>query len=116
MPFEVTIAAFAAALADPALPSPASAVGRLAVPDSRRFSVYRNNVAVGLIGVLEARYPVVRRIVGPNVFRAIARRFAYARKPRSPVMIAYGDGFPDFIAQAAELDLPYLVDVARLEN
>ena len=64
MPFEATVAAFAAALADPAAPPPAGALGRLGVPDSRRFSVYRNNVAVGLIGALEARYPVARRIVG----------------------------------------------------
>ena len=64
MPFETTIAAFAAALADPAAPPPAGARGRLGAPDARRFSVYRNNVAVGLIGALEARYPVARRIVG----------------------------------------------------
>ena len=89
----------------------------LASPDSRRFSVYRNNVAVGLIGALEARYPVARRIVGADVFRALARALRYARKPRSPVMIAYGDDFPDFLAEAgAALDLPYLADVARLEN
>jgi hypothetical protein len=117
MPFEATIAAFAAALGDPAAPPPVGAFGRLGVADSRRFSVYRNNVAVGLIGALEARYPVARRIVGPDVFRALARRFAYARRPRSPVMIAYGDDFPEFLAEAgAALDPPYLADVAALEN
>jgi hypothetical protein len=117
MPFEATIADFAAALANPAASAPAGTVGRLALPDSSRFSVYRNNVAIGLIAALEARYPVTRRIVGDAVFRAMARSLAHARKPRSPVIIAYGDDFPDFISNAAEeLDLPYLVDVARLEN
>ncbi len=117
MPFETTVAAFAAALADPSAPPPAGVLGRLAVADSRRFSVYRNNVAVGLMGALEARYPVVRRIAGADVFRALARDFAYERKPRSPVMIAYGHDFPDCLEQAgAQLDLPYLADVARLEN
>jgi hypothetical protein len=117
MPFEATIAAFAAALGEPAAPPPAGALGRLGVADSRRFSVYRNNVAVGLIGALEARYPVARRIVGPDVFRALARRFAYARRPRSPVMIAYGEDFPEFLAQSGPtLDPPYLADVAALEN
>ena len=117
MPFEATIAAFAAALGDPAAPPPAGALGRLGVADSHRFSVYRNNVAVGLIGALEARYPVARRIVGPDVFRALARRFVYARRPRSPVMIAYGDDFPEFLAEAgAALDPPYLAEVAALEN
>jgi hypothetical protein len=117
MPFEATIAAFAAALGEPAAPAPTGALGRLGVADSRRFSVYRNNVAVGLIGALEARYPVARRIVGSNIFRALARSFAYARRPPSPVMIAYGDDFPEFLAEAgAALDPPYLAEVAALEN
>ena len=117
MPFEGTVAAFAAALGDPASPPPAGALGRLGVADSRRFSVYRNNVAVGLIGALEARYPVARRILGADVFRALVRRFAYARRPRSPVMIAYGDDFPEFLAEpGTALNPPYVADVAALEN
>ena len=74
--------------------------------------MYRNNVAVGLIGALEARFPVSRRIVGDDAFRAMARAFARARKPSSPVMIAYGWDFPEFAAdflasaEAPELDSP----------
>jgi hypothetical protein len=124
MPFETTIAAFATALANPAAPPPAATHGRLGAPDARRFSVYRNNVAVGLIGALEARFPVSRRIVGDDAFRAMARAFASARKPRSPVMIAYGQDFPkfaaDFLALAEAPELNCLVEVARdvagLEN
>ncbi len=117
MSFETTIAAFAAALCDPAAPPPAATRGRRCAPDARRFAVYRNNVAVGLIGALEARYPVCRRIVGADFFRAMARAFAQAHRPRSAVMIAYGDDFPDFAsASVADLGLPYLGDVARLEN
>lgn len=124
MPFETTIRAFASALANPASPAPVQTHGRLGAPDARRFSVYRNNVAVGLIGAVEARYPVTRRIVGDAVFRAMARAFAGARKPRSPVMIAYGQDFPefaaDFLASAEAPELNSLVDVARdvarLEN
>ena len=117
MPFESTVAAFAAALCDPAKPPPAAIRGRRGAPDARRFAVYRNNVAVGLIGALEARYPVARRIFGPEAFRAMARAFAEAHKPRSPVLIAYGAAFPDFIeAQGPSPDLRRLADVARLEN
>jgi hypothetical protein len=115
MSLETTVAAFAAALSDPTAPPPAGSTGRLGAADVRRFAVYRNNVAVGLIGTLEARYPVTRRILGPDAFRVLARAFAYARMPRSPVMIAYGGDFPEFLA-TAELGRPYLVDVARLEN
>src|SRR5271155_1580618 len=117
MPFETTVRAFAAALGEPSAPPR----GRRGAPDARRFAVYRNNVAVGLIGALEARYPVSRRIVGDDLFRAMARAFAGARKPRSPVMIAYGEEFPEFVAAyvaslGARPNLAHLADVARLEN
>jgi len=114
-PFETTIAAFAAALGDPSAAPPAATHGRLGAPDRRRFSVYRNNVAVGLIGAIEARYPVSRRIEGEETFRAMARAFVRAHKPRSPVMIAYGEEFPEFIAGWDGAERP-LADVARLEN
>src|SRR5208282_6505876 len=113
MAFETTTSAFAAALADPAASPPATTRGRLGVPDARRFSVYRNNVAVGLIGALEARYPASRRIAGDDAFRGLARAFVRAVKPRSPVMIAYGEDFPEFLAAHAGVE-PCLPDVARL--
>jgi hypothetical protein len=117
MPFESTVAAFAAALCDSAAPPPAATRGQRGAPDARRFAVYRNNVAVGLIGALEARYPVARRIVGPEGFRMMARAFAEAHKPRSPVLIAYGEAFPDFIElQGSDAGARRLADVARLEN
>src|SRR6516162_1116212 len=99
MAFETTTSAFAAALVDPAASPPATTRGRMGAPDARRFAVYRNNVAVGLIGALEARYPVSRRIAGEDLFRAMARAFVRAYRPRSPVMIAYGGEFPEFVAE-----------------
>jgi hypothetical protein len=99
MSFETTVRDFAAALDDPSAATPATTSGRMGAPDARRFAVYRNNVAVGLIGALEARYPVSRRIAGDDLFRAMARAFARAHRPRSPVMIAYGEEFPEFMAE-----------------
>jgi hypothetical protein len=121
MSFETTVRAFVAALGEPSAPAPVMTHGRLGAPDARRFAVYRNNVAVGLIGALEARYPVSRRIAGDDLFRATARAFVRANKPRSPVMIAYGGEFPEFAADylaAAEASSAngVLADVARLEN
>jgi hypothetical protein len=98
MSFETTIRAFTAALDDPSAATPPTTRGRTGAPDARRFAVYRNNVAIGLIGALEARYPVSRRIAGEDLFRAMARAFVRAHKPRSPVMIAYGGEFPEFVA------------------
>ncbi len=113
MSFDATISAFAAALADPAAPPP----GVLDRPDARRFAVYRNNIAVGLIGSLEARFPVSRRLVGDGFFRAMAGAFVAAHKPQSAVMIAYGADFPAFVAAFPPAQkMPYLPDVAALEN
>jgi hypothetical protein len=110
MPFEATVAAFAAALVDPSAPAPVQG-------GARRFSVYRNNVAAGLIGALEARYPVTRRIVGDDFFRNLAGAYVARCKPRSAVMIHYGADFPAFVrAFPPAFDLPYLPDVAALEN
>jgi hypothetical protein len=99
MSFETTVRAFAAALGEPSAPPPTITHGRMGAPDARRFAVCRNNVAVGLIGALEARYPIARRIAGDDLFRAMARAFVGAHRPRSPVMIAYGGHFPEFVAE-----------------
>jgi hypothetical protein len=117
MPFESTIDVFARALSDPARPVPPQTMGREGRPDAHRFAVYRNNVAVGLIGAIEARYPVTRRLVGDAFFRAMARAYVAEEKPRSPVLIHYGAGFADFVARFEPARaIAYLPDVARLEN
>ncbi|MDR4307042.1 putative DNA-binding domain-containing protein [Chelatococcus sambhunathii] len=110
-----TQTALAAALRDTGRGSPAQASSSGQRPD-RRFSVYRNNVAVSLIGALETRFPAVRRIVGDDFFGELARAYVSQHAPRSPLMMTYGDDFPDFAARAPGLaDVPYLADVARLE-
>ncbi len=109
MSFEATLSAFAAALVDPAAPAPGG--------DARRFAVYRNNVAAGLIGALEARFPVTRRLVGDGFFRGLAGAFVAAHKPQSAVLIHYGADFPAFVRKFPPArDLPYLPDVAALES
>ena len=62
-------------------------------------------------------FPVVERIVGEEFFMAMARTYALAEPPRSPVLMDYGTGFADFIAGfAPAAELPYLPDVARIER
>ncbi len=107
---------FSLALADPGLPIPANVLGRQGKPDIRRFSVYRNNVMVGLTDALRARFPVTERLVGEEFFRAIAHVFVTSHKPRSPLLMIYGDEFPAFIEYFEPASkLPYMPDVARLE-
>jgi hypothetical protein len=117
MPFSRTIEAFASALSDPTRAAPGETMGREGAPDLRRFSIHRNNIAVSLIGAIEARYPVTRRIVGEEFFRAMARSFVVRNKPESPVILHYGAKFPDFVANFEPArELAYLPDVARIEH
>lgn len=109
--------AFGDALLDPARPVPAGVFGPDRRPDAKRFDVYRNNVVHGLVNALEARFPVTSRLVGRAFFRSMARVYAAAHRPRTPLLMHYGDDFPRFIADfTPAAPLPYLPDVARLER
>jgi hypothetical protein len=107
---------FAHALRDPDAALPRGVIAHNSDAPQKRFAVYRNNVMVGLVNALEARFPATRKIVGDDFFKAVAKLFATAQPPRSPLMMFYGDGFPAFLAtfEPAQ-DVPYLADVARLE-
>jgi hypothetical protein len=108
---------FAAALLDPNMPVPHGLVGPDREFSEKRFNVYRNNVVVGLVETLEAAFPAVRRIVGDEFFAAMARVYVALEPPRSPIMLDYGEAFPDFIGTFEPArSVPYLPDVARLER
>jgi len=107
---------FSSALLDPDLPVPHELVAHNARAPARRFAIYRNNVVVGLIDALAARFPVTQRIVGEEFFRAMGQFYVRKHPPCSALMMQYGDGFPEFVATFAPAEqLEYLPDVARLE-
>ncbi|MDQ4148143.1 MAG: DNA-binding domain-containing protein [Pseudomonadota bacterium] len=82
-----------------------------------RLKIYKNNVYVRLIEALEAAYPAVRRLVGDQFFHFAAREYIHAHPPRSRTLVCYGGDFPDFLARfEAAASVPYLADVARLEQ
>lgn len=104
---------FGGAALDPVAGAPPGIAGD---DPGRRFAVYRHNVLGGLVRALEARFPVVRRLVGAEFFATMAAAFAARHPPRSPLMFEYGAGFNTFIAQfPPAAGLPYLADVAALE-
>jgi hypothetical protein len=107
---------FAQALLDPVQPIPQGVAAYNAQGAARRFAVYRNNVVVGLVKAIKARFPAVEKIVGKDFFAAMARAFVVERPPRSPLLATYGDEFADFVGTFEPArELPYLADVARLE-
>jgi hypothetical protein len=109
-------ARFAGALLDTSAPAPDGLKAWHGGATARRFAVYRNNVAVSLTDALQQRFPVCAQLVGEEFFRAMAGVFLRAHPPRSPILAAYGEAFPDFIDSFEPArELAYLADVARLE-
>ena len=108
--------AFVRALLDPELPAPNGIDARHGFPPERRFTVYRNNVCVGLVDALAERFPICRQLVGDEFFRVMARCYVRDFLPRTPMLFEYGDGFATFVSKFEPArELPYLADVARLE-
>jgi hypothetical protein len=80
------------------------------------LAVYRNNVMSGLIKVVAARFPAVRRLLGEDRFLESVRRFIAAEPPRSPLLLDYGDGFPQFLRSIGDdARIGYIADIADLE-
>ncbi|MYZ48753.1 putative DNA-binding domain-containing protein [Propylenella binzhouense] len=108
---------FVRALLDPDEPPPPGLAAGAAPGAERRFAVYRNNVAVGLVNALRAAYPAVERIVGEAFFAAAARAYSGTHFPARPVLIDYGEAFPEFLETFPPARRHrYLADVARLER
>ena len=109
-------AAFTQALLDPEQPEPTGLSDGFGAPAGRRFSVYRNNVTVALIDAMAAGFPAVVKLLGEENFRNIAREYARAHPPQSPLMMLYGADFATFLEGVQPLKrYGYLPDVARLE-
>jgi len=107
---------FATALLDPNKANPAGLSDPDGRPAGRRFSVYRNNVAVSLTEALKAAFPVICKLVGDEFFEAMAGVYLRAHPPKSPVLMFYGVDMPEFLAGFEPVaHLGYLPDIARLE-
>ena len=108
---------FGAAILNPEAELPDGLVGPDGEPSLRRFSVYRNNVVVGLIDALKQSFPAVTRIVGDEFMTALSRIYVAHEPPSSPILLHYGAGFADFINSfEPAATVPYLADVARMER
>lgn len=77
---------------------------------------YQANAAATAGRALEAAYPTVQQLLGPEAFTALAQAHWHAQPPSCGDLAAWGKGLPGFIAAAPDLaGEPYLADVARLD-
>ncbi|MBI1492478.1 HvfC/BufC N-terminal domain-containing protein [Halocynthiibacter styelae] len=112
----VTQPQFTQAILSPTMDVPAGLRDAKGDPAGKRFSVYRNNVAVSLTEALITAFPVVVKLLGEDNFRILAGQFLRAHPPTSPLMMHYGDALPDFLQTFEPTQqYGYLPDVARLE-
>jgi hypothetical protein len=110
-------AAFAPALLDPDLVTPAVVAGPKSKAVAKRYNVYRNNITVSLINALATAFPATLRITGDDFFRAMARFYVRTTPPSSPLLFDYGRDFPDLIERYEYAQsVPWLADVARIER
>jgi Putative DNA-binding domain len=108
--------AFRRAVLEPGTGTPAGLFAHNGVAPDRRFAVYRNNVALGLAGSVESRFPASIKLVGEDFFRALALAFVRTHPPRSPLLLTYGDELPAFTeAFDPAAGVPYLPGVMRIE-
>ena len=92
-------------------------VSALGAPAKGPMRVYRNTVLGGCVDALRANYPIVARLLGDQMFDAIAAEHAAECPPRRPILALYGGRFPDWIKEQPWIeDVPYLADVARIER
>ncbi|HJW03354.1 MAG TPA: DNA-binding domain-containing protein [Azospira sp.] len=83
---------------------------------ARGLAAYRRGVLGNLSAAVQATYPVLAAIVGPDFLAAAARRYALERPSCSGDLNAYGGDFDQFLAgYAPAAALPYLPAVACLE-
>lgn len=78
--------------------------------------IYAGNAYGNWAKALASAYPIVRKIVGEPFFEGLAGAYARAHPSVSGDLNEFGTHFPDFVSRfPPTLDLPYLVDVARME-
>ena len=112
---KVSHSEFVEALLDPRKPVPNGLTFRSGKTE-KRFAVYRNNVAVSLTEALQSLFPVLRKLIGDEFFRALAGVYLRRHPPESPLLSRFGRRMPDFLSNFEPVGhLPYLSDVARLE-
>ncbi len=112
----VSQSAFRAALLDPSVPVPDGLTDAAERAAGRRFSVYRNNVAVSLTEAMHQAFPVITSLLGTQNMDGLSGLFLRKHPPSTPMMMFYGEEFPQFLAEMEQLShLGYLADVARLE-
>jgi uncharacterized protein (UPF0276 family) len=81
-----------------------------------RLAIYRGNLTANWDKALSSAYPVIRQLVGPEFFTALARAYGKAHPSLDADLNRFGADLAGFLATFEPVAaFPYLPDMARLE-
>ncbi len=82
----------------------------------RSFNIYANNRRISLLTALANTYPVCQKLVGKPYFERMAYAYLEQYPSFSPSLNDYGFALAEaLLGSHFVLDLPYLIDMIRLE-
>ena len=103
-------AAFAAHLRDPEANPPPAGI------EPRRMAIYRDLFFNNIAGLLAGNFPVIRRTLGEEAWRNLARRFYSTHRSRTPLFPELPREFIRFLEGGmAPGDPPWLLELAHYE-
>ena len=86
------------------------------IASAARLDIYQNNTVLGLTDILANAFPVLKKIVGDEFFKTIARHYIKSHPQSSGNRHSFGVDLPAFLKSfTPAAALPYLPDVASLE-
>jgi hypothetical protein len=91
-------------------------VGTARVPVATRLGIYGNAYVSRLIEALEASFPALAQLLGPEDFAALGEAYVRAQPSRFASIRYYGDTLAEFLAVHPDYEsVPILSELARWE-
>ncbi len=97
-------------------PAASHIIGDEKLSAKERFGIYRGSVHGILKQALGLTFPVCKQLVGETFFERMCGLFIDQYPPRTSFFAHYGNHFSSFLGDFEHVkDIPYLVDISRLE-
>jgi len=90
--------------------------GSSRLPIEKGLEIYRCNLVMAKLNILEDKYPLSKRVLGNNCFNEVAKKFAVKSHSTQFDINLYASNFPTFIKAAPWFkSVKYIYDLATLE-
>ena len=97
-------------------PAASHVIGDDKLTAEERFGIYSGSVHGILTQALGLTFPVCKALVGDVFYNNMCKIFIDAHPPTTSYFVEYGNQMPQFLSSFEHVkDIPYIVDVARLE-